>query len=77
MKVHVSLSDLSKYAINNINIYFGKDPLFLEGKGDLIFEKDNEFKHVVRNVDNKTAYKRLRSFFYPSINNFYIVFFRF
>ncbi len=53
VKVHVSLSDLSKYAINNINLYFGKDPLFLEGKGDLIFQKDSEFKHVVRNVDNK------------------------
>ncbi len=53
VKFNVSLSDLSKYAINNLGMYLGKEPLFLENKGDIIFQKDAEFSHVATNVENK------------------------
>ena len=53
VKFNVSLSDLSKYAINNIGMYFGKEPLFLETKGDIIFQSEEEFRNVVTNVENK------------------------
>tara|TARA_Y100001968_G_C19424890_1_gene753781 strand:- start:128 stop:1354 length:1227 start_codon:yes stop_codon:yes gene_type:complete len=53
VKFNVSLSDLSKYAINNLGMYFGKEPLYLEGKGDVIFQKEDEFRNVITNVENK------------------------
>jgi outer membrane protein OmpA-like peptidoglycan-associated protein len=53
IKFNVSLSDLSKYAINNLGMYLGKEPLYLESKGDLIFQKENEFSNVVTNFENK------------------------
>ena len=53
IKFNVSLGDLSKYAVNNLGMYIAKDPLFLEGKGDIIFQKDKEFEHVVRDTENK------------------------
>jgi outer membrane protein OmpA-like peptidoglycan-associated protein len=53
VKFNVSLSDLSKYAINNLGMYMGKEPLYLESKGDLIFQKESEFSNVATNVENK------------------------
>ena len=53
IKFNVSLSDLSKYAINNLGMYMGKEPLYLESKGDLIFQKESEFSNVATNVENK------------------------
>jgi outer membrane protein OmpA-like peptidoglycan-associated protein len=53
IKFNVSLGDLSKYAVNNLGMYLAKDPLFLEGKGDIIFQKDKDFEHVVRDTENK------------------------
>ncbi len=42
MKFNVSLSDLSKYAVNNFNVYFSKDPLSVAEKTDIIFEKEKD-----------------------------------
>ncbi|MBM78002.1 MAG: hypothetical protein CL846_05930 [Crocinitomicaceae bacterium] len=54
VKFRVSLSDLSKYAVNNIGLHFGVDPLSLDGKGDIIFNKSDEFSSVIRDGGNKT-----------------------
>ena len=53
VKFHVSLSDLSKYACNNFGAHFGKDPMEIEGKQDIIFTKDKEKKQVAVPTDNK------------------------
>ena len=53
VKFHVSLSDLSKYAINNITAHIGVDPLVLDTKGDIIFNNRKEFSNVVKNATNK------------------------
>jgi OmpA-OmpF porin, OOP family len=53
VKFHISLSDLSKYAVNNIGLHFGVEPLSLEGKGDIIFNKSDEFSRVIRDGANK------------------------
>ena len=53
VKFHLSLSDLSKYAIDNIGIHLGVDPLSLDGKGDIIFNNRGEFSHVVTNSSSK------------------------
>jgi outer membrane protein OmpA-like peptidoglycan-associated protein len=83
VKFNISLSDLSKYAINNLGMYFGKDPLYLESKGDIIFQKDAEFANVVTNVENKVyngrynwetvcaMYKATGKESYVTIGNFY------
>ncbi len=54
VKFNISLSDLSKYAVNNIGLHFGVEPLSLEGKGDIIFNKSDEFSRVIRDGANKT-----------------------
>jgi outer membrane protein OmpA-like peptidoglycan-associated protein len=83
VKFYTSLSDLSKYAVNNIGAYFSKDPLYSDKKEDLIFQKKNEYNHVVRNVDNKVynarynwepvcaIYKASGKESYLTIGNFY------
>ena len=83
IKFNVSLSDLSKYAINNLGMYLGKEPLFLESKGDLIFQKEAEFSNVATNVENKvynarynwetvcTMYKSNGKEQYITIGNFF------
>ena len=53
VKYYVSLSDLSKYAVNNLGAYIGKDPLEEESKTDIIFEKEKEFNQVVLIPGNK------------------------
>ncbi len=53
VKFHVSLSDLSKYAVNNLGMYVSKDPLEIEAKTDIIFEKQKEFARVVHDPENK------------------------
>ena len=52
VKFNISLSDLSKYAVNNIGLHFGVEPLSLEGKGDIIFNKSDEFSRVIRDGAN-------------------------
>lgn len=58
VKFYVSLSDLSKYAANNLGAYVGKDPLEEESKTDIIFEKEKEFKQVVLIPGNKVLNAR-------------------
>ena len=53
VKYYVSLSDLSKYAVNNLGAYVSKDPLEEESKTDIIFEKEKDFNHVVLIPGNK------------------------
>ena len=53
VKFHVSLSDLSKYAVNNIGAHLGVDPLTLDSKGDIIFNNRKEFSNVVKDASNK------------------------
>lgn len=53
VKYYVSLSDLSKYAVNNLGAYVGKSPLEEESKTDIIFEKEKEFNQVVLIPGNK------------------------
>ena len=53
VKFHVSLSDLSKYATNNIGAYFSKDEMSIEEKGDIIFDKPKDFENVVTIDGNK------------------------
>ncbi len=83
VRFYTSLSDLSKYAVNNLGAYLSKEPLFSDKKEDIIFQKDNEFKHVVRNIDNKVynarynwepvcaIYKASGKESYLTIGNFY------
>ncbi len=58
VKYYVSLSDLSKYAVNNLGAYLGKNPLEEESKTDIIFEKEKEFKQVVLIPGNKVINAR-------------------
>ncbi len=53
VKFHISLSDLSKYAVNNISAHLGVDPLKLDSKGDIIFNNRKEFSNVVKDASNK------------------------
>ena len=53
IKFYVSLGDLSKYAINNLGVYMGKDPLIIDGKTDIIFDKEKDLSHVSTNSENK------------------------
>ena len=53
VKYHVSLSDLSKYAVNNLGVYVSRDPLEIEGKADIIFEKEKELNSIVKIPGNK------------------------
>jgi outer membrane protein OmpA-like peptidoglycan-associated protein len=58
VKYYVSLSDLSKYAVNNLGAYVGKNPLEEESKTDIIFEKEKEFNQVVLIPGNKVINAR-------------------
>ena len=58
VKYYVSLSDLSKYAVNNLGAYLGKNPLAEESKTDIIFEKEKEFNQVVLLPGNKVINSR-------------------
>lgn len=58
VKYYVSLSDLSKYAVNNLGAYVGKNPLEEESKTDIIFEKEKEFNQVVLLPGNKVINAR-------------------
>jgi len=53
VKYNVSLSDLSKYAVNNFGMYFSKDPLEVAGKEDIIFEKEKDKAKIALATDNK------------------------
>ncbi len=54
----MSLSDLSKYAVNNVGAYLGKNPLEEESKTDIIFEKEKDFNQVVLIPGNKVINAR-------------------
>lgn len=58
VKFYVSLSDLSKYAVNNFGMYFSKDGLYLEEKGDIIIDKEKERKFIALNTDNRVYNER-------------------
>ena len=58
VKFHISLSDLSKYAVNNIGAHLGVDPLMLDAKGDIIFNNKKEFSNVVKDASNKVYNNR-------------------
>ena len=49
VNIHVSLSDLSKYAIDNIGAYISEEPVTLDKKGDIIFNDKAELSAVVTN----------------------------
>lgn len=53
VKYYVSLSDLSKYAVDNFGVYFTKDGLEVEGKSDIIFESDKDKLNMALNSNNK------------------------
>lgn len=58
VKFYVSLSDLSKYAVNNFGVFFSKDGLLLEEKGDIIIDKDKERRYIALNSDNRIYNER-------------------
>jgi outer membrane protein OmpA-like peptidoglycan-associated protein len=49
----VSLADLSKYSVNNFGVYFGKDPLEVPSKADIIFDKEKDREKVALPTDNR------------------------
>ena len=51
--VHVSLADLSKYAIDNIGIHFSDEQITLDKKGDIIFSNKAELSAVLSNYKRK------------------------
>ena len=51
--IHVSLADLSKYAIDNIGIHFSDEQISLDKKGDIIFSNKAELSAVVSNEKSK------------------------
>jgi OOP family OmpA-OmpF porin len=53
IKYHVSLADLSKYSVNNFGVYFGKDPLEVAAKADIIFDKEKDREQVALPIDNR------------------------
>ncbi len=58
IKFYVSLSDLSKYAVNNFGMYFSKEGLLLEEKGDIIIDKEKEREYIAVNTDNRIYNER-------------------
>lgn len=58
IKFYVSLSDLSKYAVNNFGMYFSKEGLLLEEKGDIIIDKEKDRKYIAVNTDNRVYNER-------------------
>lgn len=57
VKFYVSLSDLSKYAVNNFGVYFGKE-LAVEAKTDIIMDKDKDRAAIAVNTDNRVYNER-------------------
>lgn len=53
VKFYVSLADLSKYSVNNFGMFFSKDGLEVDGKEDIIFDKDKDKEFIALNRDNK------------------------
>jgi OmpA-OmpF porin, OOP family len=53
VKFYVSLGDLSKYAVNNLGVFFGKDKLSIDSKADIIFDKEKDVKQIRTNSENK------------------------
>ena len=51
--VHVSLADLSKYAIDNIGIHFSDEQITLDKKGDIIFNNKAELSSILSNEKSK------------------------
>lgn len=58
VKYHVSLADLSKYGVNNLGMYISKDPLAIETKEDIIFQKEKELARVVIPQNNEVKVAR-------------------
>lgn len=58
VKYHVSLSDLSKYGVNNLGMYISKDPIEIETKEDIIFQKEKELAKVVIPSNNEVKIAR-------------------
>lgn len=63
VKYHVSLSDLSKYGVNNLGMYISKDPIDIQTKEDIIFQKEKELAKVVVPLNNEV--KNIRYGFEP------------
>ena len=60
VNIHVSLSDLSKYAIDNIGAYISEEPVTLDKKGDIIFNDKTELSAVVTNEKSKIYKSRYK-----------------
>jgi outer membrane protein OmpA-like peptidoglycan-associated protein len=60
INVHISLADLSRYAIDNIGIHFSETPLSLDKKGDIIFSDKSELDKVLKDQENKIFKSRYK-----------------
>ena len=60
INVHISLADLSRYAIDNIGIHFSETPLSLDKKGDIIFSDKSELDKVLKDEENKIFKSRYK-----------------
>jgi len=60
INVHISLADLSRYAIDNIGIHFSETPLSLDKKGDIIFSDKSELDKVLKEEENKIFKSRYK-----------------
>jgi outer membrane protein OmpA-like peptidoglycan-associated protein len=59
VKFNLSLSDLSKYAIDKIGIHISTDAISLDRKGDIIFtDRSGEFSSVITGLGSKVYSKR-------------------
>jgi outer membrane protein OmpA-like peptidoglycan-associated protein len=59
VKFNLSLSDLSKYAIDKIGIHISPDAVSLDRKGDIIFtDRSGEFSSVITGLGSKVYSKR-------------------
>ena len=59
VKFSLSLSDLSKYAIDKIGIHLGTNAVSLDRKGDIIFsERSGDFSNVIVGLGNKVYSNR-------------------
>jgi outer membrane protein OmpA-like peptidoglycan-associated protein len=60
INIHISLADLSRYAIDNIGIHFSETPLSLDKKGDIIFSDKSELDKVLKDEENKIFKSRYK-----------------
>jgi outer membrane protein OmpA-like peptidoglycan-associated protein len=60
VNINVSLSDLSKYAIDNIGVHISEEPITLDKKGDIIFNDKSELSAVVTNEKSKIYKSRYK-----------------